>query len=236
MDADHLLAGLDDAQRRAVTHPHRPLAILAPAGSGKTRVLTRRLAWQATTGLIDPRRTLCLSFTREAAGEVRHRLAGLGLRELPAAGTFHAIAYALLRAWWADRRRRAPRLLVDRASYLGRLFPELGPAERARLEVELAWARARGVEPGDYPSGRPGRGPPTTRWGRPHGRAPGPLRGRLPAGRAGRLRRPAGPLRGCLRARPGLRRRPALALPPLLRRRVPGRQPAPAPAAAGLAG
>ncbi|HEX9969058.1 MAG TPA: UvrD-helicase domain-containing protein, partial [Acidimicrobiales bacterium] len=91
---------------------HRLGLVIAPAGSGKTRVLTRRLAWQAASGLVDPRRALCLSFTREAAGELRGRLGALGLRELPAAGTFHAIAFALLRAWWADRRRRTPQLLA----------------------------------------------------------------------------------------------------------------------------
>ena len=80
MDPDRLLDGLDEGQRRAVTNPHRPLAILAPAGSGKTRVLTRRLAWQAASGLVDPRQALCLSFTREAAGDVRCRLGALGLR------------------------------------------------------------------------------------------------------------------------------------------------------------
>src|SRR5215207_5512905 len=145
-----LLAGLDESQRRAVTNPHRPLAILAPAGSGKTRVLSRRLAWQAANGLIDPRRALCLSFTREAAGELRRRVGQLGLRELPAAGTFHATAYALLRVWWADQRRRAPELVTDRAGYLRRLFPDLAPPLRAGLESELSWAKASAVDPDDY--------------------------------------------------------------------------------------
>ena len=145
-----LLAGLDESQRRAVTNPHRPLAILAPAGSGKTRVLSRRLAWQAANGLIDPRRALCLSFTREAAGELRRRVGQLGLRELPAAGTFHATAYALLRVWWADQRRRAPELVTDRAGYLRRVFPDLAPPLRAGLESELSWAKASGIDPDDY--------------------------------------------------------------------------------------
>lgn len=153
VDRSRLLAGLDDSQRRAVTNPHRPLAILAPAGSGKTRVLSRRLAWQASTGLIDPRRALCLSFTREAAGELRRRVGQLGLRELPAAGTFHATAYALLRVWWADRRRRPPELVTDRAGYLRRLFPDLPPPLRAGLETELSWSKAIGLEPGDYERG-----------------------------------------------------------------------------------
>ena len=108
MDAERLLAGLDPEQRAAVVDPHRPLAILAPAGSGKTRVLTRRVAYLDATGGLDAGHVLCVAFTREAAGELRGRLARLGLRDLPAAGTFHAIALALLRVRWADRNERAP--------------------------------------------------------------------------------------------------------------------------------
>jgi DNA helicase-2/ATP-dependent DNA helicase PcrA len=162
MDVQRLVAGLDGAQQRAVTNPHRPLAIVAPAGSGKTRVLTRRLAYLAATDVIDARRALCLSFTREAAGELRTRLAALGLRELPAAGTFHAIAYALLRLYWSGRRLREPELLVDRRSYLVRLFPSLSSAERTRLESELSWAKARGLDPRSYvrASRGAGRRPP----------------------------------------------------------------------------
>ena len=67
-DADHLLVGLSEAQHRAVTAETTPLAILAGPGSGKTRVLTRRITWRALTGAEDPRRTLALTFTRKAAG------------------------------------------------------------------------------------------------------------------------------------------------------------------------
>ncbi|MDQ3944809.1 MAG: UvrD-helicase domain-containing protein, partial [Actinomycetota bacterium] len=96
---DHpLLSGLDERQRQAVITPVSPLGILAGAGSGKTRVLTRRIAYQAATGHIDAGHTLALTFTRKAAGELSERLAALGLRRPgvragPAtavtAGTFH---------------------------------------------------------------------------------------------------------------------------------------------------
>ena len=66
-DADGLLAGLNDEQLHAVTTDALPLAIKAGAGSGKTRVLTRRIAWRSLTGRNDPRRVLALTFTRKAA-------------------------------------------------------------------------------------------------------------------------------------------------------------------------
>jgi DNA helicase-2/ATP-dependent DNA helicase PcrA len=100
--AEEALHGLDEAQRYAVTHPARTLAVEAPAGSGKTRVLTRRIAWRAATGDLDPGHTLALTFTRKAAAELNERLRYLGLREVVSAGTFHATAFAQLRARWAE--------------------------------------------------------------------------------------------------------------------------------------
>jgi DNA helicase II / ATP-dependent DNA helicase PcrA len=68
-----LLEGLDPAQHRAVVSDAQPLCILAPAGSGKTRVLTRRIAHRVATGSADAPRVLALTFTRQAAGELRAR-------------------------------------------------------------------------------------------------------------------------------------------------------------------
>src|SRR5919106_2082027 len=109
-DPEHLLGDLDDSQRHAVTSPARPLAIVAPAGSGKTRVLTRRIAWRVASGDADASHVLALTFTRKAAGELRERLVALGLRDSVAAGTFHGVAFAQLRGWWADAGRTPPTL------------------------------------------------------------------------------------------------------------------------------
>src|SRR5262249_11891846 len=114
---DLLLDGLDDAQRQAVTTRATPLAILAGAGAGKTRVLTRRIAWQARHAHIDPAHTLAVTFTRKAAGELGDRLTRLGVRRQVAAGTFHAIALAQLRRRCEDRDRPMPKL-VDRKARL----------------------------------------------------------------------------------------------------------------------
>ena len=129
MESDSLLAGLDDQQRAAVTMElGAPLAILAPAGSGKTRVLTRRIAWLAREGLIDPRRTLAVTFTRKAAGELVDRLAALGAADVTA-GTFHALCLAQLRRRQADRGRELPGLLERKARILAPLIAGRGPRD-----------------------------------------------------------------------------------------------------------
>jgi DNA helicase-2/ATP-dependent DNA helicase PcrA len=147
--ADRLLADLDPAQRRAVTAPGRPLAILAPAGSGKTRVLTRRIAWRVETGDADASHVLALTFTRKAAGELRDRLRRLGLRHGVASGTFHGVAFAQLRARWADEGRAAPGLLARKAPLLGDLVAG-GPLSVAQLAGEIEWAKARLAGPDEY--------------------------------------------------------------------------------------
>jgi DNA helicase-2/ATP-dependent DNA helicase PcrA len=155
VDADQLLAGLDPEQRHAVTTPSQPLVIRAGAGSGKTRVLTRRLAHRAAGGDLDPRRALCVTFTRDAASELRSRLRGLGLRDLPAAGTFHAIALGLLRTRWHDLRQTEPTLLTDRSSLLRRIAgTRVDPATLARVGAEIDWARSRSVRPDRYADAR----------------------------------------------------------------------------------
>src|SRR5437016_12351295 len=152
MAAEALLEGLDPGQRQAATSDAAPLCILAGAGSGKTRVLTRRIAWRVAQGTADPRHVLALTFTRKAAGELGNRLTTLGVREQVAAGTFHAIAYAQLRRRWADRGERPP-TLVDRKVRL--LAPLLSGHRSAALQpadvaTEIEWAKARFVGPAHY--------------------------------------------------------------------------------------
>ncbi|HVM03991.1 MAG TPA: ATP-dependent DNA helicase UvrD2 [Acidimicrobiales bacterium] len=152
-----LLEGLDPAQLRAVVSEAQPLCVLAPAGSGKTRVLTRRIAHRVATGQADAARVLTLTFTRKAAGELRGRLGSLGVREPIAAGTFHAVAYAQLRRRWADRGERPPVLLERKARLLAPLLPRArtGAAARATVQpgdlaAEIEWAKARLVPPSRY--------------------------------------------------------------------------------------
>ena len=166
---DELLGGLDEAQRAAVTSAAGPLCVHAGAGSGKTRVLTRRIAHRAATGDLDPRHALALTFTRKAAGELRARLRELGLRDDVAAGTFHAIAYAQLRARWADRGAEVPRLMDRKLRFVADL---LGRRRDAAQDVvsEIEWASARLISPSDYldRAARAGRRPPLPGDEMPH--------------------------------------------------------------------
>jgi len=149
LGADHLLHDLDESQRRAVTSPAHPLAILAPAGSGKTRVLTRRIAWRVATEDADASHVLALTFTRKAAAELRDRLRALGLRDGVATGTIHGVAWAQLRARWADEGRTPPAVLVRK----GRVLHDVvrgGPLTVAQLATEIEWAKARLVGPSGY--------------------------------------------------------------------------------------
>jgi DNA helicase-2/ATP-dependent DNA helicase PcrA len=149
-EVTRLLEGLDDAQLAAVTSPAQPLCILAGAGSGKTRVLTRRIAHRALTGTLDPRRALALTFSRRAAGELRQRLGALGLRDTPSAGTFHAIAYAQLRSFWEANGTREPALLDRKGRMLARLLPAGSVLRVGDLATEIEWAKARLIAPEAY--------------------------------------------------------------------------------------
>jgi DNA helicase-2/ATP-dependent DNA helicase PcrA len=153
MSDDPLLRGLDPTQREAVTSGAKPLGILAGAGSGKTRVVTRRIAWRARERSLDAGHVLAVTFTRKAAGELRERLARLGVSGHVTAGTFHAVALGQLRQHARDTGRAAPVVLERKARLLVPLLPARGrDAGLAAAEVasEIEWAKARLVAPGDY--------------------------------------------------------------------------------------
>ncbi len=115
------LAGLNPAQREAVLHFEGPMLVLAGAGSGKTRVLTARIARLIEHHGVDPSRILALTFTNKAAGEMRERIARL-LGEEPKgmwSGTFHAIGARILRKAAHHVGRTASYTIYDEDDTLG---------------------------------------------------------------------------------------------------------------------
>src|SRR5512144_2279573 len=142
-DHTDLLADLDPAQREAVTITSGPLCILAGAGSGKTRVISRRGAWALATGVVRPRDVLVVTFTDKAAGEMAGRLAGLGHRGV-AASTFHAAALRQLRHFWPRvHGTDPPEILASKAPILAPLAAGLPGGSRYLAVRDLAAALER---------------------------------------------------------------------------------------------
>lgn len=161
MDSAALLEGLDDDQRLAVTCPPTATIVHAGAGSGKTRVLTHRIAWRIAEGSADPARVLAITFTREAAAEMRRRLRALGVSrndrpgdsDQPTIGTFHAIALSLLRRRAVDTRAVLPQIIGNRVSLLEQALGEDALArQHGALLAEFDWAHARIIPPERYES------------------------------------------------------------------------------------
>jgi DNA helicase-2/ATP-dependent DNA helicase PcrA len=157
--AEELLRDLDEAQREAVTCDDSPLAILAGPGSGKTRVLTRRIAWRSATGRAETSKVLAVTFTRKAAGELTNRLRALGVTDDRAgvsAGTLHSIALAQLRRRAAMHDRAMPGLLERKARLIvpilrgrGRRGPDT-VSTAADVASEIEWAKARLIAADQY--------------------------------------------------------------------------------------
>src|SRR4051795_4565027 len=96
---DDLLSGLNPVQREAVTHGEGPLLIVAGAGSGKTRVLTHRVAWLIGEQHVSPFQIMAITFTNKAADEMKQRVAALvgPVAEKMWVSTFHSACVRILR-------------------------------------------------------------------------------------------------------------------------------------------
>ncbi|EOM77432.1 ATP-dependent DNA helicase UvrD2 [Rhodococcus rhodnii] len=154
------LEGLDPQQSAAVLAPRGPVCVLAGAGTGKTRTITRRIAHLVAAGHVAPGQVLAVTFTARAAGEMRGRLRSLGIGETGAAvqaRTFHAAALRQLRYFWPQVVGDTPWQLLDRKfQAVGNAANRVGLAtdrDTVRdLASEIEWAKASLVGPEDYPS------------------------------------------------------------------------------------
>lgn len=132
------LAGLDEQQREAASVLRGPLCVLAGAGSGKTRVITHRIAHGVDTGAYSPSRVMAVTFTAKAAGEMRGRLRGLGVGGV-AARTFHAAALAQLNYFWPQLAGdSAPTILSSKVKVLGQSAATIGLDPDAATLREVA--------------------------------------------------------------------------------------------------
>ena len=162
-----LLAGLNSGQREAVEATSGPVAIIAGAGTGKTRVISRRAAYAVASGVVRADQVLIVTFTDKAANEMVARLNALGLRGVTAR-TFHAQALRQLRHFWPLRHdgQPLPAVLESKLPILARLVRGLPgqyrftPAKDIADEIE--WAKSRRLTPASYVDAAPavGREPP----------------------------------------------------------------------------
>jgi DNA helicase-2/ATP-dependent DNA helicase PcrA len=145
-----VLDGLNPEQRRAAEAVRGPVCILAGAGSGKTTTITRRIANQVASGAFRADEVLAVTFTDKAAGELRERLARLGVRRVRAS-TFHAAALAQLRHFAPDS---VGRIVASKALALRQIANSLPAPYKFRpagdLATEVEWAKNRRVEPKRY--------------------------------------------------------------------------------------
>ncbi|MFT4231276.1 MAG: ATP-dependent helicase, partial [Leucobacter sp.] len=161
-EADPILAGLDPEQREIAECLRGPVAVLAGAGTGKTRAITHRIAYGVRSGVYAADRVLAVTFTRKAAGELQGRLRALGAEGVRAQ-TFHGAALAQLGHFWPQLvGGSAPRMLPGKVAAISQVVEGLGlrlGAEALRdVASEIEWRKTSMIGIDGYEervSGRP---------------------------------------------------------------------------------
>lgn len=153
---DGLLRGLNPEQLAAVTLPPQPALILAGAGSGKTRVLTTRIAWLISHGMVSPGGVMAVTFTNKAAKEMLTRLAAM--LPLPVRGmwigTFHGLCNRFLRAHWKLAALPQGFQILDSADQLSavkRVIKAMNLDEERYVPKQVTWFIAAQKEEGHRP-------------------------------------------------------------------------------------
>jgi len=159
MSVDPILADLNPPQEEAVLHGEGPLLILAGAGSGKTRVITRRIAYLIGRRDVQPWQILAVTFTNKAADEMRRRVEQLlGARGLTVAlGTFHSTCVKILRKWHRELNLRSSFVIYDEADQLSLIrdcLKTLDWSERTLnprgVAARISRAKNEMLTPGEY--------------------------------------------------------------------------------------
>ncbi|MFJ3028585.1 ATP-dependent helicase [Curtobacterium sp. NPDC087080] len=151
---DELLAALDAEQQTVARTLLGPVAVLAGAGTGKTRAITHRIAYGVATGTYSPNHVLALTFTTRAAGELRSRLRALGAGTVQAR-TFHAAAMAQLSYFWPDTvGGHAPRIVESKGRVIAHAADTVGihvdtPVLRD-LAAEVEWRKVQMLTYDEY--------------------------------------------------------------------------------------
>ena len=158
---DPNLDALDPEQRRVATMLDHPVVVLAGAGTGKTRAITHRIAHAVREGRYDPAGTLAVTFTTRAAGEMRSRLASLGVRAAQAR-TIHSAALRQCQFFWPQAYGvEFPRVAENTFGLVARAAHQvLGSSETALvrdLDSEISWAKTSNVSAARYPDVADGR-------------------------------------------------------------------------------
>jgi DNA helicase-2/ATP-dependent DNA helicase PcrA len=152
---DALLDDLDPEQRQVATALTGPVAVIAGAGTGKTRAITYRIAYGVATGTYNPTSVLAVTFTTRAAGELRARLQQLGAHGVQAR-TFHSAALRQAQYFWPRvYGGELPQVLDNRmglvAEAAGRLRVRVDTPGLRDLVSEISWAKVSNVSAEDYP-------------------------------------------------------------------------------------
>ncbi len=156
LDLDAILEGLDPDQQEVVKSIRGPVCVIAGAGTGKTRVVTHRIAYAVGSGITDASHTLALTFTARAAGEMRARLRALGIPNA-SARTFHSAALKQLMYFWPYSLGGSfPSLLTMKSGFIGeaigRADVPLAPQAAVLRDIagEIEWAKSLEIPPDEY--------------------------------------------------------------------------------------
>jgi len=156
VDNAQILADLDLDQLAVVTAIRGPVCVIAGAGTGKTRVITNRIAYAINAGVTDPTKVLALTFTARAAGEMRARLRVLGIANV-AARTFHSAALKQLLYFWPYAfGGQFPKLLTTKSGFIGQAITRAELAIPAQVNSlreiagEIEWAKVLEISPDNY--------------------------------------------------------------------------------------